>query len=251
MCWRPWRRHRRAISARCARARQQETQRRRGLRRAGRGAATILGPHAKRARERRARDGVQVGCSIAEWADRSPRRCGRRARRWPVPWPRAKAWSAFLVELLRRRSIGGSGAASRRCGRAARALVVADEGSDGRADGRSRAAGSGSAARARGGRGRGRGTEFAGLARAAGKAPACARWRRSAGRMAVVRVWAAGRVVAVARAARAAAVAALVGSAPPAGARERGFGCGGCDARASARAAAPQAVRRCEVGRAP
>ena len=44
MCWRPWRQHRRAISARCARARQQEAQRRRGLRRAGRGAATILGP---------------------------------------------------------------------------------------------------------------------------------------------------------------------------------------------------------------
>ena len=67
----------------------------------------------------------------------------------------------------------------------------------------------------------------------------------------MVRVWAAGRVVAVARAARAAAEAAEVDSAPPAGARERGFGCGGCDARASARAAAPQAVRRCEVGRAP
>ena len=31
-----------------------------------------------------------------------------------------------------------------------------------------------------------------------------------------------------------------MGSAPPAGARERGFGCGGCDARASARAAAPR-----------
>merc|ERR1711965_492960 len=95
------------------------------------------------------------------------------------------------------------------------------------------------------------GTEFAGLARAAGKAPARARWRWSARRMAVARVAAVGRVVAVARAERAAAVAAEVGSAPPAGARERGFGCGGYDARASARAAAPQAVRRCEVGRAP
>ena len=56
----------------------------------------------------------------------------------------------------------------------------------------------------------------------------------------MVRVWAAGRVVAVARAARAAAEAAEVGSAPPAGARERGFGCGECDARASA----PQQRRR-------
>ena len=63
----------------------------------------------------------------------------------------------------------------------------------------------------------------------------------------MVRVWAAGRVVAVARAARAAAVAALVGSAPPAGARERGFGCGECDARASLRA--QQRRRQCAGAR--